>query len=209
MNISTVKTTFCMLAKLAQSDGSVSSSEIKVLEKLVSVLKLKAEDKKIAIEAFNLAKKSEKTFSEYATEYKVEMESKPEMLKWMLDLLVKVAYADRELSDSEHDMLEQACNIFEVSTDNYKKISNSSLFSRLGCSRKDSKELIKEKYDKLLEVCCPDKMSEMGLPKEFIDLAKNVRQEVVSAYQSISKEATSEKTTSKEVAFEGTDSTDT
>ncbi len=187
MDISTVKTTFSMMAKLAQSDGSVSSSEIKVLEKLISVLKLNKEDKKIAIETFNSAKKSEKTFSEYATDYKKEMESKPEMLKWMLDLLVKVAYADRELSDSEHDMLEQACNIFGVSTNNYKKISNSSLFSRLGCSRKDTPELIKEKYEKLLEVCCPDKMAEMGLPKEFSKLAKDIREEVISAYESIAK----------------------
>jgi len=156
--------------------------------RLLGVLKLNQEDKKTAIEIFNSAKKSEKSFSDYAKEYKSTVESKPEMLKWMLDLLVKVAYADRELSDSEHDMLEQACHIFEVSTDNYKKISNTSLFSRLGCSRKDSPEVIKEKYDNLLEVCCPNKMTDMGLPKEFIKLAKEIREEVTNAYESIKKD---------------------
>ncbi len=187
MDIKIIKNTFSIVAKLAQADGSVSSSEIKVLEKLISVMKLNQVDKKIAIETFNSAKKSDKSFSDCAKEYKETVGSTPEMLKWMLDLLVKVAYADRELSDSEHDMLEQACEIFEVSTDNYKKISNSSLFSRLGCSRKDSPEVIKEKYEKLLEVCCPNKMADMGLPREFVSLAKDIRLEVTDAYKSIKK----------------------
>lgn len=187
MDTNTLKLTFSMLAKLAQADGSVSSSEVKILEKLISVLKLDDANKKIAIETFNQVKKSEKSFVDFAKEYKALMNDKPEMLKWMLDLLVKVAYADKELSDNEHEMLEQACSIFKISTSNYEKISDSSVYIRLGCSRKDSQEVITQRYEKLLEVCSPDKMNEMGLPQEFSDLAKEVREEIISAYKSISK----------------------
>lgn len=186
--------TFGLVAKLAAADGAVSSREVKIVEKLIDdILKLDATQRSKAIEFFNKAKKSEETFADYAERYKKLMASKPEMLTWMIDVLFKISYADRDFSENEIKMLKQASEIFKVPLTKYEKyFSQNNLdaeFALLGCCAEDTFEQITVKYETLCENYSPDKMLKLGLPKEFIDLAEAKVSQFTAAFSEIKKKS--------------------
>lgn len=192
MELEVFECTFSLVAKMACNDGGVSTSEAKVVEKLITdVLKLDSSEREKAVSVFNKAKKNNETFAYYAERYKKLMANKPDMLTWMLDVLVKISYADKVLTEAESKLLRQASDIFGVPLDKYEKLLSQENIGphleKLGCSATHTFEEITKVYEQLSADYSPERIIKLGLPKDFLELAEKKSNEFAQSYSIIKK----------------------
>jgi len=187
--------TFSMLAKLARADGRITKEEIDSVENfMIYDLKLSQESRKIAINIFHTAVKSNETFSDFAFQFYNQFRLNPQLLEFMIDILLRVSVADGTLSESEEKLILSAVKIFNFSEEGYKNIKlryvkeNEKYYSILGCNKKDSNEQIKRQYRKLVSDYHPDKIASKGLPEEFNKFAHEKFREIQEAYEENKKE---------------------
>lgn len=186
---------FSMLAKLAKSDGRVSEEEIAAIEKFMDHdLNLDARGKRLAINIFNAAVRSDQTFQAFAHQFYHRFSYQPQMLHMMIDILVRVSVADGHVSEAEKRLIQDAARIFNFSNAQYENVlskhyqSSDQYYAVLGCKRGDSNEHIKKQYRKLVFEYHPDKIAAKGLPEEFTKLASDKFREIQEAYDAIKKE---------------------
>jgi DnaJ like chaperone protein len=185
--------TFTMLSKLASSDGTVSKKEAIAVDSFMKkVLELDEARRKFAISVFNSARKSPTTFEECAKQYRELLHDKPRMFEWMVDVLFRLSYADRMISQQEEELLRKACEIFGISEQRYRQIRSRHVeegddirYEILGCTRESTNEEIESKFQQMNNEYCPDRVRELGLPEEFIKLAEEKHQVITETYQAI------------------------
>jgi len=186
---------FSMLAKLAKIDGRVSEEEIEAIETFMAHdLNLDLKSKRLAINIFNAAISSEQTFQAFAHQFYNHFRYQPQMLRMMIDILLRVSAADGHISDSEEKLISDAVDIFNFSNAQYNNLraqylqTNDTYYAVLGCNRNDSMEQIKKQYRKRVFEYHPDKIASKGLPEEFTKLASDKFREIQEAYDAIKKE---------------------
>jgi len=186
---------FSMLAKLAKIDGRVSEEEIAAIEKFMTYdLNLDLKSKRLAINIFNAAISSDQTFQAFAHQFYNHFRSQPQMLRMMIDILLRVSAADGHISDSEEKLISDAVNIFNFSSTQYENLraqylqANDTYYAVLGCNRNDSMEQIRKQYRKRVFEYHPDKIASKGLPEEFTKLANDKFREIQEAYDAIRAE---------------------
>ncbi len=186
---------FSMLAKLAKIDGRVSEAEIAAIEKFMDHdLNLDLKSKRLAINIFKAAKRSDQTFQAFALQFYNRFRYQPQMLLMMIDILLRVSAADGHINDSEEKLISDAVGIFNFSNVEYRNLraryqkTNDKYYVVLGCNRKDSMERIKKQYRKLVFEYHPDKIAAKGLPEEFTKLANDKFREIQEAYDAIKKD---------------------
>lgn len=187
--------TFSMLAKLARVDGRITKKEIDSIENfMVYDLKLSQESRKIAINIFHTAVESPQTFNDFAFQFYNQFRLNPQILEFMIDIMLRVSVADGILSESEEKLIFSAVRIFNLREEEYKKLKlryvkeNKKYYSILGCNENDSNEHIKRQYRKLVSDYHPDKIASKGLPEEFNKFAHDKFREIHEAYEEIKKE---------------------
>jgi DnaJ like chaperone protein len=105
------------------------------------------------------------------------------LLSPIFEILGELALADGALCKQEEFYLQRATYIFKM--DNYKGSHYKNPFAILGCQIDDSVEKIKRIYRHKMVEFHPDRMANLGLPKEFIHFG-NVRfREIQTAYEII------------------------
>ncbi len=186
---------FSMLAKLAKCDGHISDNEIDSIEQFMERdLSLDAEGRRVAINIFQSAINSPETFQRFATQFYTQFNRQPQMLEFMIDILLRVSVADGRLSDNEETLILSAVNIFNFGEDRYLKLKNRYIsnvdkyYTILGCNPDDPDDRIKKQYRKLVLEYHPDKIASKGLPEEFTKFASDKFQEIHNAYETIKKE---------------------
>jgi DnaJ like chaperone protein len=186
---------FSMLAKLAKSDGNVSQKEIDSIEQfMVKDLNLDSEGKRVSINVFRTAIDSPETFQSFAMQFYNQFNMQPQMLEFMIDILLRVSIADGVLSQGEEKLILFAAKTFNFSEEKYLKIKSRHIndvdkyYAILGCSSNDPDEAIKKSYRKLVFEYHPDTIASKGLPEEFTKFACDKFQEIQNAYESIKKE---------------------
>ncbi|MDM8542832.1 co-chaperone DjlA [Desulfococcaceae bacterium HSG9] len=186
---------FSMLAKVAKIDGRVSKAEIAAIEQFMDHdLNLDFNSKRLAINIFNAAIKSDQTFHAFAHQFYNRFQHQPQMLHTMIDILLRVSSADGNISNSEEKLISDAVGIFNFSNFEYRNLrdkyqkTNDKYYVVLGCNRNDSMEQIKKQYRKLVFEYHPDKIASKGLPEEFTKLASDKFREIQEAYELIKKE---------------------
>ncbi|ETR65535.1 MAG: DnaJ like chaperone protein [Candidatus Magnetoglobus multicellularis str. Araruama] len=187
-----------MIAKLAMADGDFSEDERHVIENLMKEeLHLGADDVEMAVSIFNNALLDTTPFDFYASTFYQDFQSEPQLLELMLEILLKVSYADGVLNKNEETMLLSATKIFKFSKEEYESIksrydtvtgTNNKYYAILGCSPDDPVEIIKKCYRNMIVEYHPDKISSKGLPEEFILFANEKFKEIQNAYEIIKKE---------------------
>ena len=187
--------TFSMLAKLVHIDGRVSQEEINAIENfMVRDLELNAESRNLAVRVYRSALKSEKNFQDFAVSYYRHLHARPQMLEFMIDVLMRVAVADGALKESEEKLIRSAAAIFNVSDDAYRAIrakhvnSLDHAYAVLESEPGDSSVTIKQKYRRLAADYHPDKIAAKGLPEAFVQFAHEKFREIQSAYETIRHE---------------------
>ncbi|MFH1103033.1 MAG: co-chaperone DjlA [Pseudomonadota bacterium] len=186
---------FSMLAKIAKSDGAVSKEEIDSVEKFMLYdLNLDPESRRVAMTIFHRAIDSPGSFQDFATQFYVMFQSRPQLLELLIDILFRVSVADGALSQREEQLILSAARIFRFSDDQYRQLKSryaqdpDKHYATLGTSRADSNETIKKQYRKLVSEYHPDKIASKGLPDEFMKFAHEKFRQIQEAYDAIKKE---------------------
>ncbi|MCD6584933.1 MAG: TerB family tellurite resistance protein [Desulfobacteraceae bacterium] len=186
---------FSMLAKLIKSDGHVTEPEIQsVRQFMVDDLHLNAQSRLAAEHIFRAAMDSTESFENFALQFYQHFNHQPQLLELMMDILFRVALADRALHDVEERLIKSAAGIFKFDSAAYLKIKSryapdsDKYYAILGCSNSDSDDKIKSQYRKLVRDYHPDTIASKGLPEEFTIFANDKFREIQEAYEMVKKE---------------------
>ncbi len=173
-------TTFSMLGKLSKADGQVTQAEIDAVERVMrDNLRLDARSRQLAIQVFNQAKDAGDSFDDYAHQFYQQFRGQPEILSFLIDLLLLVAHADGAINPEEQLMIQRAVRIFNLDR-SYDQIkarhsSDKSLdqcYAILGARAGESLAEIKRKYRKLAMEYHPDRVKSRGVSPEFAAAAE-------------------------------------
>lgn len=194
-NIAFFVSVFSMLAKMAKADGKVSKAEIESVEAfMANQLGLDSQGRTFAINIFRSALGSPEPFESFARQFYYRFQYDPELLDMMVDMLLRVAYADGEMTQMEEELAYTAARIFGISSSSfdfmksrYARLSRRS-YSVLGVEDGASDAEIKSRYRKLVHEFHPDKLASKGVPDEFAKYARERFEEIQAAYEDIRKE---------------------
>ena len=186
---------FSMLAKLVRTDGHVTRAEIDSVEAfMVRDLNLDPQSRRMAMEIFQAALDSRDEFHQFAAQFYSHFHSRPQLLDLMVDIMLRVALADGQLSPAEEKLILQAVGAFRMNDDHYRRLRARYIsdvdkyYAILGCDRNDPVETIKSQYRKKVSEYHPDKIASKGLPEEFTKFANDKFREIQEAYENIKAE---------------------
>jgi DnaJ like chaperone protein len=186
---------FSMLAKLVQADGRVTQDEIASIERFMQQdLRLSPASRRVAIDIFNAAQTSPHTFDDFARQFHDAFRNRPEILQFMVDVLMRVALADRDFSAAEEELVRRAARIFGVPDPDARsrKAGPTAAVDRsyriLGVSPDAADEDVKRRYRTLVKEFHPDRIASKGLPDEFTEFAEEKFRAIQEAYEAIKKE---------------------
>lgn len=193
-------TTFSMLAKFAQADGTVTKSEIKVIDNFVkNELQLDERSRKLAIEIFDEAKKSQDSFEDFAHQFYRYFQQQRSLLLSMLDLLMRIAVADNSFHHREKEYISRVKEIFNINDSQYESIKARYIqednldkyYKLLEVAPEASMNEVKRKYREKVKEFHPDNIIGKGLPEEFINFAEKKFKEIQTAYEVIKEKKAS------------------
>lgn len=186
---------FSMLAKLVQADGRVTRDEIATIERFMQQdLRLSPASRQVAVDIFNTAKSSPHRFEDFARQFHAAFRHRPEILQFMVDILVRVALADRDMSAAEASLVREAARIFGIPEPDFADrasehtVVNGRHYRILGVAADAPDEEIKQRYRTLVKEFHPDRIASKGLPDEFTEFAENKFREIQEAYETVQKE---------------------
>ncbi len=167
-----------MLCKMAKGDRTITKDDIEVIDNFfINIFNLSHDERKKAIDIFRNTKETDTPFEVYAREFHRKHKDKKELLEAVLDLLIRVAFADGELSAEEEILLNQAATIFKVDLTQYQEYQSTynekettSTTDRkerhyakvLGLQDDITPDKVKSSYRKLAVQYHPDKVSHLG-----------------------------------------------
>lgn len=205
---------FSMLGKMAAADGNVSDSERDTVRAFMqNELHLSLQDQNFAMRIFDTAAASGETFDKFAQQFYECFMYEPQMIDMMMDILVRLCFADGTLSEREGQFIARAAMCFRYpagnvenlkikygyrkddagssgSRNNYQADPDGDLgvaYSVLGCSPSDADDVVKSRYKKLIKEYHPDIIASKGLPEEFTEFANKKFNQIQQAYETIKK----------------------
>ncbi|MFZ0612121.1 MAG: TerB family tellurite resistance protein [Desulfobacterales bacterium] len=186
---------FSMLAKLARADGRVTQGEIDTINRfMLQDLNLDPYSRIVAMNIFQTAIDSPNTFEEFAGQFFGQFHAQPEILRLMIDILLRVSVADGELNPHEERLILAAVRIFGFDEAYYNGLRSryaptaDKYYAILGVNPDDSNEKIKSQYRKLVMKYHPDRIVSNGFPEEFAKFAQDKFREIQEAFEMIRKE---------------------
>ena len=208
---------FRMLSALTTADGRVSAEEIAAIDSfMLEDLKASDEQRAKAIEIFRKAKEEQISFETECNEFYELFPLEPEIRELMLDLLLRVAHADRSRCFNEAPFIRIAKECLRIDKLSFARVSSRYLlddhfermkstqknthyeqviappplsdpYAILGCSPDDSEKVVKKRYRELVKNHHPDRLRSKGLSPEFYNTAVEKFLEIQKAYEEISK----------------------
>ena len=151
-----------------------------------------ASDRRIASQIFNRAKDSRMPASDFARQVRGIMAGRPDRLRDLITLLLKIAWADGRLDSSEERLISGIAVDLGLSDRDYEEAK--ALFSRgnlpaayalLGIDAAASNEKVKKAYRHLAREYHPDTLASKGLPEDFTRYANEKLQAINEAYSQI------------------------
>ena len=185
---------FSILGKIAKADGVVTNDELKVVDDFINGMNISETEKQFAKQVFNEAKNSNYSVEDFASQFYQINSGQPAVLHSFLDVLFRVAAADKVLHPAEEDALKKVKDIFQISDKQFSDIKSiyftdvDRYYKLLSCSADSSNAEIKKSYKKLVRDFHPDTIVSKGLPEEFTEFAASRFREIQEAYENVRKE---------------------
>ncbi|MDY6951080.1 MAG: TerB family tellurite resistance protein [Thermodesulfobacteriota bacterium] len=185
---------FSILGKMAKIDGAVTRAEIAVVEHFIANLNMTEREKQFAKQVFNEAKSSQYSIDDFATEFYRISGGQPTVLVSFLDLLFRIAAADKTLHPDEEGALKRVKTIFHINDGQFNNMRATYFgdvdrsYKVLNCTAESSDQEIKANYKKLVKDFHPDTIVSKGLPEAFTDFAAKRFREIQDAYERIRQE---------------------
>ena len=187
--------TFSLIALLVGSDGDLSKEELQIVSQLIKqTLKLDEAKKAFVQNVFNETKRTKVTFLEMLTRYKKALSKKPDMYRWLLDVLMRLALADGVYTEEEHELLKLACKTLGLPEDRVNKLASeygktdlSELYNILGLKSDADSLAVENSYEKLMSEYNVNKLIELGFAQELVQIAQERQSKLMEAYLGIRK----------------------
>ena len=185
---------FSILGKIAKADGVVTNDELKVVDDFINGMNISETEKQFAKQVFNEAKNSNYSVEDFASQFYQINSGQPAVLHSFLDVLFRVAAADKVLHPAEEDALMRIKDIFQISDRQFNDIKSiyftdvDRYYKLLSCPVDSSNDEIKKSYKKLVRDFHPDTIVSKGLPEEFTEFASSRFREIQEAYEKVRKE---------------------
>jgi DnaJ like chaperone protein len=174
----------------------VTREEIDTFDKFLRLdLGMPAEERRIASRIFNQARNSAVPPSDFARQIREIMAGRPDRLRDLVSLLLKIAWADGHLDPTEESLIRSIAVDLGLGSRDYEE--SKALFSRgnlqaayalLGVASNSSNSEIKRNYRRLVREYHPDTLASKGLPEDFTKFANEKLQAINEAYDLIKKE---------------------
>lgn len=179
-------------AKLAKADGVVSDEEIMVFSR---VFRSEPKDADNVRRVFNIARQTVRGYESYARRIGRKYKARPCLLEGVLDGLFYIAGADGVVTDDEMVYLRNVSVAFGFDDATFRRIRA----SHLGADRDDPYHIlgvehdadfndIRSAYRRLMADHHPDRVIQMGAPREFEMAAHNKAAAITTAYAQIRAE---------------------
>lgn len=180
-----------LYAKMARSDGRVTSEEIEAFDRLIHV---PDEERGNVRRLFDLAKREVAGFEEYARQIGTLFEGQPQLLRDVVEGLYVIAAADGVLHPGEEAFLRAAAVNLGVPPSEIDHVRSLFVahaggpYEVLGISPGASDGEVKAHYRALVRDNHPDKLVGRGVPAEFVLIAERKLAAINAAYDVIARE---------------------
>ena len=179
-------------AKLAKADGTVSDREIMAFSR---VFRAPPEEAENVRRVFNLARQTVRGYEGYARRIARRYHDRPCLLEGVMDGLFQIAGADGVVTQDELTYLRTVSDTFGFSEATFRRIKASHLgpdrddpYHILGVAHDADFNEIKAAYRRLMADNHPDRVIQMGAPREFEDAAHAKAAAITAAYAQIRTE---------------------
>ena len=179
-------------AKLAKADGTVSDREIMVFSR---VFRAPPEEAENVRRVFNLARQTVRGYEGYARRIARRYHDRPCLLEGVLDGLFLIAGADGVVTRDEMEYLRNVSDAFGFSEATFRRIRASHLgpdrddpYHVLGVAHDAAFDEIRAAYRRLMADHHPDRVIQMGAPREFEEAAHAKAAAITAAYAQIRTE---------------------
>ncbi len=190
---------FSMLAKIATADGSMVQTERQKVEEFITRdLKLNLAEREAAVKVFNAALSNHTTtFDQFAGQFYQNFSAERSLIELMMDVLVRVAAADGNISAAEMSHINSAARIFNIPKSFLDTIlrqygsssaSGGRAYSVLNLTPEATDAEVKKAFRKMSIEFHPDTVASKGLPEEFTRFATEKFRAIQEAYEEIKKE---------------------
>lgn len=178
-------------AKMAKSDGVVTSDEVAAFNQ---VMRVPADEADRVRQVFDLAKQDVAGFDSYARQLSDLLTGDRAVLLQVLEGLFVVAAADGVLHEREETFLRAVGDIFAISPSEFRYVR--ALFVRdagnpyeiLGIGPSASDAEIKARHRKLVAAIHPDRLSGQGERLEIVEAATRKLAAINAAFDTLRKE---------------------
>lgn len=203
---------FAIAGALSKSDGRVSEVEIAAAESLMGRLRLDGEQRRAAIERFNLGKQADFQPQLAIADLKAWCGGRRDLAFLVLDLLLDLVYAEGALAEAKLALVRKLCFSLGVSDHELAALSamkgysptaqggprgpgwrppppgpvRADPYTVLGLDRGAGERDIKRAYRKLMSQHHPDKLGDV--PDELKRRAEDRAREINAAYERIKTE---------------------
>jgi len=192
--------TFSVMGHIAKADGNVSADEIASTEDIMRQMRLRAEQRKAAIQLFNEGKKRGFPLHDVLMQFRQECHRRRNLVQIFLEIQIATAMADGRLHPAEKRIIlsigaqlgfSQADieHLFSLGgpqpTPRNRQQELNQAYEVLGVSKDASDANIKKAYRRLMSQHHPDKLIAKGLPEEMIRVATDKTQRIKAAYETI------------------------
>jgi DnaJ like chaperone protein len=180
-----------LAAKMARSDGVVTSDEVAAFRRIVEVPP--GERERIE-RLFDLARQTSAGFEAYAAQIAAAFKAEPALLEDVLDGLFLIAAADGAIHEAEHAYLMSVAGIFGISDRDFARIEARHArrpddpYLVLGASREMGDAELKRHYRRLVAATHPDREIARGLPEEAVSIATARLSAINAAWDAIERE---------------------
>ncbi len=179
-------------AKLAAADGQVSDAEIMVFSR---VFRAPPEEAENVRRVFSLARQTVRGYEAYARRIGRRYRDRPCLLEGVMDGLFQIAGADGVITPDELDYLKTVSEAFGFSEATFRRIRA----THLGPERNDPYHIlgvphdadfgdVRAAYRRLMADHHPDRVVQLGAPREFEDTATAKAAAITAAYAQIRAE---------------------
>ncbi len=179
-------------AKMAAADGLVSDQEIMTFAR---VFRAPPEEAENVRRVFTLARQTVRGYEAYARRIGKRYRDRPCLLEGVLDGLFQIAGADGVVTEAELIYLQNVSDAFGFDRTTFRRIRATHLgperddpYHILGVAHDAEFPDIRTAYRRLMADHHPDRIIQMGAPREFEDAAHTKAAAITAAYARIRAE---------------------
>ncbi len=179
-------------AKMAKSDGVITSDEVSAFRKAFNVSDGEMKD---VARVFNLAKEDVSEYETCAEHLVTALKGDRKLLEYVLEGLFHIATVDGVLHPREKEFLRQVAKHFGFTDAEFAAMkacyigaAERNPYDVLGLKPSVSDEELKSQYQRLVAESHPEEVLARGMPKEFVRIPTAKLAAIKEAYEAIAKQ---------------------